>query len=1092
MNINNNNKMGSTALSSFIGQAYGEMIGGDNELSFSQSRIWLQDQLSGGSHHLNLAVALKLSGSLNQASLQRAFDLLLARHQSLHTCFQVGENDSVIPVFLQALSLEMPVTDLSDMAAGAREAEIATLLSAEVGRPFDLARDLMLRAHLLKVAADEHILLVISHAMACDPSSMKVLLNELGIMYSASEQGKEKPLMPITLKYSDYAHWQRYGLQTGVFDQQLAYWEQQLKGLPLVHGLPLDHPRPAIQTFNGDVHVSTLDQASHELLAALCREQGASLFAGLHAVFSILMSRYSNIDDIVIGTQADNRQHSGAAGLIGSLMNFLVLRSNLAGDPDFLEVLALSRETIQQAYEHQQLPFECVIKQQQLKSGLSHSPLFQVVMTLQQEDESCLVLPGIEVSELKLKGVGSTQFDLSLNILEKAQGLELAWEFNTDLFNQETIQQMARHFEVLLSALSQSPNRHVFGHELVTEQERQQLLLGWNNTATDWPSNRCIHEFFEARVSLQPELEAVRCDGTYLTYEDLNRRANQLAHYLKAQGVKPETLVGVCVERSLDMVVAILAILKAGGAYLPLDPDYPESRLAYMLSDSGVDIVLTQSQVLDSLPFLESWALCLDDAQLAIRLTAMPSDNLSVSSVGLCAEHLAYVIYTSGSTGKPKGVMVEHRNTAALLAWALDFYSRETFGCVLASTSMCFDLSIFEIFAPLAAGGSVLIVKNILNFFETDALDKVTLVNTVPSAAKILLSGKKLPVKLKTINLAGEALKQDLVDSLYQAGFSSVYDLYGPSEDTTYSTYKLRTAKGRASIGTGIANTQLYVLTQSGQLAPKGVSGELYIGGAGLTRGYLNRPELNDEKFVTNPFYDGLGSNSSKRLYRTGDLVRWLPSGELEYLGRIDHQVKVRGYRIELGEIEHVLEECDGIKEAVVLAREAGGNDKRLVGYLVATGADSYEARLIEEARQHARKTLPDYMVPTAFVLLEHLPLTANGKIDRNALPEPNIEALRPEYVAPQTETEKGLSGIWQEVLEIDRVGVLDDFFQLGGHSLLVMKLLAKIEKRLHVKLSVTYTFTMGNLSALAQHIDALTGKHDPDNNSEELDFFEI
>ncbi|MBQ4880458.1 amino acid adenylation domain-containing protein [Pseudoalteromonas luteoviolacea] len=1092
MNINNNNKLVSTTLSSFIGQAYGEKAGRENELSFGQSRIWLQDQLNCGSHHLNLARVLKLSGNLNLVSLKRSFDLLIARHQSLHTCFPSTVQGEAATLRHQSFSLEMPVTDLSPLAEGVREAELAFLLSAEAGRPFDLTRDLMLRVHLLKISAQEHILLVITHAIACDPRSMKILLNELGALYSACEQGKKEALTPITLLYADYVSWQRHCLQTGAFDQQLAYWEQQLKGLPLVHGLPLDYPRPAVQTFIGDVYVSKIDQTSYRLLIDLCRDQGVSLFAGLHAVFSILMSRYSNTDDIVLGTRVDNRQQSGTSGIIGGLMNLLVLRSSLAGAPNFLETLALSGETIQQAYEHQQLPFDCVIKHLQPQSDLSHSPLFQIMMTLEEEDESFLALPGIEVSELNLKNFGGAQFDLNLNIVEKAQGLELSWEFNTALFNQETIQQMAGHFEILLSAVLQSPNTNVFAHELVIGQERQQLLHSWNNTAIDWPSNKCIHEFFEVRASLHPEQEAVRCDGTYLTYGELNHRANQLAYYLKAKGVKPDTLVGVCVERSLDMMVSILAILKAGGAYLPLDPDYPETRLAYMLSDSGIDIVLTQARVLDSLPFLKNLALCIDDEQLAIRLSAMPSDNLPVSSLGLGAEHLAYVIYTSGSTGRPKGVMVEHGNTVALLAWALGMYSQQTLECVLASTSMCFDLSIFEMFAPLAAGGSVLIVKNILDFSEADDIDKVTLVNTVPSAAQVLLTGVKLPAKLKTVNLAGEALKQELVDGLYQAGFSSVYDLYGPSEDTTYSTYKLRTANGRASIGTAIANTQLYVLTPSGQLAPIGVSGELYIGGAGLTRGYLNRPELNDEKFVANPFYGGPGSNSSKRLYRTGDLVRWLPCGELEYLGRIDHQVKVRGFRIELGEIEHVLEDCEGIKDAVVLARESDNNDKRLVAYLVATGSDSHEARLMEEVRQQARKTLPEYMVPAAFVLLEHLPLTANGKLDRSALPEPDMKVLRAEYVAPKTETEKILSGIWQEVLEIERVGVLDDFFHLGGHSLLVMKMLAKIEKRLHVKLSVTYTFTMGNLSALALHIDVLTGRHNPDNNSEELDFFEI
>ncbi|MEN9865680.1 MAG: hypothetical protein RL748_1270, partial [Pseudomonadota bacterium] len=1032
-------------------------------LSFAQQRLWLLDHIDGGSAHYNMSGTLRLSGAINHDALNRAYTSVLERHESLRTNFCIGNDGQPLQVVQPSMPFLVPITDLSALQEDERQRQITRLIAEEAGREFNLSQDLMLRTSLLKLAADEHILLVTMHHIASDGWSMAILINEVSALYRAYVQGRKNPLSPLAIQYIDYAHWQRTWLQGEVLDQQLEYWATQLNKLPAVHGLPLDYPRPKVQTFIGNTYHTYLDGVTFQALNALCQANGATLFMGLHAAFSVLLARYSNETDIVIGSPIANREQPEVAGLIGFFVNTLVLRCDLSDNPDFITLLQQSKRMLMGAYEHQQVPFEQIVERLQPQRSRNHSALFQIMLVLQNNQAGVLALPGLSASAIDPDG-SIAKYDLTLNIVDTAQGLQLGWNYNTDLFEATTIERMAAHFAIVLQSLTQAPGQSVFQATMLSAAEQHQLLVEWNDTASDYPHEQCIHHLFEQQVEKNPDAVALVCNHQQLTYRELNQRANQLAHYLiEHKQVKPDTLVGICLERSLEMVVGILGILKAGAAYVPLDPDYPAARLAYMVADAKLTTILTQRHVCRTSLNNDVHAVCLDAELVQQQCRAQAVTNIPASQIGLQSHHLAYLIYTSGSTGNPKGVMVAHRNTVAFLSWALVTYDQQQLRCVLASTSVCFDLSIFEMFAPLSVGGTALIVKNILELHPDLSEPNITLINTVPSAMEALLAGNRIPKSVTTVNLAGEPLKQKIVDSLYSKGINAVYDLYGPSEDTTYSTYVLRTFRGVASIGKPIHNSQVYVLNPLGQLVPVHTAGELYIGGAGLARGYLNRPELTAEKFIANPFYDKTNPASSERLYRTGDLVRWRHDGNLEFLGRIDHQVKIRGFRIELGEIEQALASHPQVKDALVLAKESASGDKRLLAYVVSAGVAT------EQLRQHLAQTLPDYMIPAVFVLLERFPLTPNGKVDRKALPEPDTSASQAHHVAPRTDMEHALCALWQEVLGVERVGITDDFFRLGGHSLSATRLMARINQTFNVALPLKTLFHCPTLGELAQ-----------------------
>jgi len=1059
-------------------------------LSFPQQRLWLLDQIDGGSAHYNIPAALRLVGNLNEAAAQQAFTTILERHESLRTCFVAGNDGQPRQVIQPAAEFVVPLIDLTEMDEHLRQGRLTQCIADEAHRVFDLSCDLMLRAQLIKIATDEHIVLVTMHHIASDGWSMSILINEFSALYSAYVQGLENPLPPLTIQYADYAQWQRNWLQGEVLKQQLGYWEKQLAALPVVHSLPLDYPRPAVQGFSGKTVKTTINAHARKTLTALCHAQGATLFMGLHAAFSVLLARYSNEKDIVVGSPIANREQAEIAGLIGFFVNTLVLRSDLSQNPDFISLLDQSKSMLLDAYAHQQVPFEQIVERLQPERSLSHSALFQVMLVLQNNEQGILELP-----ELSLSPVGQSadvaKFDLTLNVFESEQGLNLECEYNTDLFTHDTITRMATHFAILLNALIAAPHENVFKVEMLSAQERQQLLIDWNNTQVDYPKDKCIHELFEAQVENNPDAIAVIFENQQLTYAELNQNANQLAHYLiQEKNLKPDTLVGICVERSLEMVVGILAILKAGGAYVPLDPEYPEARLKYMLDDARLGTVLTQCHLRETTPVTDQQALCLDDEKFQQQLQTHSINNPDTKQLGLTSGHLAYVIYTSGSTGNPKGSLLKHTSLCNLALAQIEKFCVTPASRVLQFASIAFDAATSELFMALGQGAAVILLTN-------QAVKSPTTISTIVEQNYIThatLPPVLLPLlnisqwhSVQTLVVAGDACSQHLAkkwskDRLF-------INAYGPSEITVCATVGFYTQdQSVLHIGKPIHNIQTYVLNEQLKLTSQGIVGELHIGGVGLAREYLNRPGLTTEKFIPNPFYDKNNTSSSERLYKTGDLVRWLPDGNLEFLGRIDHQVKIRGFRIELGEIENALWSYATVKDAIVITKEFNADDKRLVAYVVTdvkTSVNSVENssdvishhETIESLREHLSQSLPDYMVPNAFVLLDQLPLTPNGKVDRKALPEPDFSARQNIYVAPRTETEKLLCEIWKDVLGVERISIHDNFFQLGGHSLLIMQMIPRLQTR-GLSMAARQLFTTPTLCDLAKVLEKNQSNH--------------
>jgi amino acid adenylation domain-containing protein len=800
--------------------------------------------------------------------------------------------------------------------------------------------------------------------------------------------------------------------------------------------LPTDRPRPAVPTFRSARQPLALTPILTQALQALSEREGVSLFVLLSAAFQTLLYRYSHQEEIVVGTGA-----ACACGC-GPFANTRVLRTEFSEGLSFRALLGRVQQAVLEADAH---------------------PPFQVMVVFQEAPTPARALPGR--TRLPPNGdSGAAPCELLLDLSQTSEGLCGWLEYSADLFDAATIARMAGHFRTLLEGIVADPEQPLWKLPLLTPAERHQILVEWNRTQADSPQEDGIHQFFEQQVERTPDAVAVVCGEEQWTYAQLNGRANQLARYLQRLGVGPEVLVGICAERSLEMVVGLLGILKAGGAYVPLDPTYPKERLAFMLEDTKAHVLLTQEKLHSELPTHTARVVLLDTDWEAIA----QESEANLSSQGT-AKNLAYVIYTSGSTGRPKGVAIEHRNTSALLNWARKVFRPEDLAGVLASTSICFDLSVFELFVPLSWGGKVILAENALQLPDLPAARDVTLINTVPSAIAALLQIQGVPASVRIVNLAGEPLQTRLVQQLYeQRTIEKVFDLYGPSEGTTYSTFSLRRTNGPATIGRPIDNTQIYLLDAHLQPVPIGVPGELYIGGAGLARGYLNRPELTAERFIPNPFRDETGPVSPSRLYKTGDLARYLPDGNIEFLGRIDHQVKIRGYRIELGEVEAALGQHPAIRQAVVLGREDQPGHKRLVAYVVPHRAPAPGS---QELRGFLTATLPEYMVPSAFVTLNALPLTPSGKVDRKALPRPEPDRAGQDrgLTAPRDSFELQLTQIWEQVLGTRPIGVTESFFDLGGHSLLAVRVFLEIEKWWGKKLPLATLFEAPTVEQLAR-----------------------
>ncbi|MEH2355880.1 amino acid adenylation domain-containing protein [Nostoc sp.] len=1098
-------------------------------LSFAQERLWLLNQLEPDSPFYNEQIALKLHGQLNVVALEQSLNKIIERHEALRTNFRTFDEQPV-QVIADSLTLSVPVVDLTHLPESEREIACQQLATTEAAQLFDLASSPLIRACVVKLTEVEYALLLTVHHILVDGWSTGILMRELATIYSALCNNLSPELPELPIQYADFAIWQRQWLQKEVLQTQLDYWKQLLKNAPTLLELPTDRPRPAIQNYRGAVQYVELSNELSQAIANFSRQEGATLFMTLFTAYVTLLYRYTGSDDIVVGTPIANRDRLELEGLIGFFVNTLVLRTDLSGNPSFKELLSRVRQVTLLSYAHPDLPFEELVKALQPQRDLSHTPLFQVMFVLQNAPISEVEMAGLTISSLPTQSAVA-KFDLTLSLQNTATGLVGVWEYNADLFDASTIERMSGHFQTLLQGIVANPEQQIAQLPLLTQVEQHQLLVDWNSTQVDYPQDKCIHQLFEEQVKRTPDAVAVVFDNQQLTYHQLNCRANQLAHYLRSVGVGADVLVGLCVERSLEMMVGLLGILKAGGAYVPLDPEYPQDRLSFMLEDTQLSVLLIQQHLIERLPKHQVQLVCLDTEWQSI---SQLSDFDLVNSTS--SENLAYVIYTSGSTGKPKGVMIQHQSLvnltqAAIVEYGLSNACNGQSQRILQFLSICFDAAAAEIYPPLSSGATVVLrTQEMLSSVQTliqKCRDWGITVLSLPTAYwhqltfELVNADLLLPDCIRLVIIGGEhPLEQRFRMWQQHIGeYPQLINAYGPTEATVEVTCTLLGIdQQKLTIGRPIYNTQIYILDQYLQPVPIGVPGELHIGGAGLARGYLNRPELTNEKFISNPFKRGRGQGAGSRgqgaggrgeienqfsncdrqactkysrLYKTGDLARYLSSGDIEYLGRIDNQVKIRGFRIELGEIETALSEHGDVQSCCVIAREDTPGEKRLVAYVVLypqvtctepvlSAASRREGRsrstpTIDQLRYSLRVKLPEYMVPNAFVLLESLPLTPNGKVDRRALPAPDLQSeQKDKYVTPRTPIEEMLALLWTQVLKLERVGIHDNFFEIGGHSLLATQLLSRIRNIFKVELPLRELFAKATIAELAQSIGQL------------------
>ncbi len=1034
-------------------------------LSFAQQRLWFLDQLEPGTALYNIPANLRLTGDLDVPALERTLTEVVRRHEALRTVFRAF-GEAPRQVVLPPAPVPLPLEDLSALGGDARGEALRERIRAEAARPFDLEAGPLFRAMLVRTGPREHVLVTGMHHIVSDGWSLGVLVREIGALYDAFSRGLPSPLPELPLQYADVALWQRENLEGEALEQQVAYWREQLAGAPTVLDLPTDRPRPAVQTFAGATYGIEIPAPLAERLRALGRRGDATLFMTLLAALQVLLARWSGQRDVLVGSPIAGRTYSELEELIGFFVNTLVLRARMDDDPPFLELLGRVREATLGAYGNQDVPFERLVEELNPPRDMSRSPLFQVNFTLQSQGAQA-AQGGALAIEMMSGESAVEKFDLTVGAVDAPDGLRCWFNYNTSLFDEATIARMAQGFHTLLHDAAARPEARVSALELLPAEERALVVRTWNDTDGPYPSDRCVHHLFEAQAARVPDAIALVAEDGSLTYAELNARANRLARHLARRGVGPEVRVGLCVERGLEMVVAILGVLKAGGAYVPLDPAYPAERLAFMLADSAASVLLTQDRLRAVLPADAGVeVLSLDGAAAAIA-----AEDGHDADGGAGPDNLAYVIYTSGSTGRPKGVAVDHRSVNAYLAWAGESYPT---GSSAVHSTLSFDLTITSLIVPLVHGGRVELMREadpveaLAARLEQDTgVDLLKLTPTHLRALGDLLDGKKPGAGAACLVVGGEALTGEHL-AFWRTAFprAVLINEYGPTEGAVGCCISVHAmgdvGPGPVSIGRPTPNTRLYSLEAGGLPAPVGVQGELYIGGAQVVRGYWSRPALTAERFVPDPF----SAHPGARMYRTGDRVRWTRDGTLDYLGRLDEQVKIRGYRIEPGEIEARLMDHPGVRECAVIAREDTPGDRRIVAYVVG-GADP------DALRAHLRERLPEYMVPAAFVAMESLPLTTNAKLDRKALPAPEYAAAGETYEAPATPTEQTIADIWADILPVERVGATDNFFELGGHSLLATRVIARVRAALDVTLPVRTLFEAHTVRALAARVDA-------------------
>jgi amino acid adenylation domain-containing protein len=1048
--------------------------GAELRLSFAQERLWFLDQLEPGTSFYNVPSATRFGGPFSTDAMSRAFQEIVRRHEVLRTTFAVQDGQP-IQVIDEGAAAPLAVVDLGPLAPAAREEAARFAVRDEAARPFDLAVGPMVRGQILRLGDEEHVLLLTMHHIVSDASTRGIFQRELMALYAAFTRGQPSPLAELPIQYADYAHWQRRWLDGEILEKQLAYWKTHLDGAPTALVLPTDRGRPPVQTHHGDRRTASLPAATLAALKELSRREGMTLFMTLLAATYTLLHRYSGQEDILVGSPVLNRSRRETEGLIGFFVNTLVLRAQPTGDLVFRDLLQQVREACLGGYAHQDIPFERLVQELAPDRDLSRSPLFQVMFTLETFTGDGGSGGG---GGLKMRAVNAptttAKFDLMIGMAETPNGLGIGLEYNTDLFDGATIDRMLQHLRRVIEAVAADADQKLRDVPLLSDEERSRLLVTWNDTRTDYPREASVHALFEATVDARPEALALVFGDERITYRELDRRSNQVAHHLRRRGVREETPVGVLAERSIEMIVAVLGILKAGGAYVPLDADYPAARLAFLIEDSGVKLIVGAGRFPAA---MEAHALVRLDVD---REVIAAESDARLGDVAASGSSLAYIMYTSGSTGTPKGVCAPHRAVVRLVrnTGYAPFGDDETF---LQFAPLAFDASTFEIWGPLLNGGRLVIYapgiaalsdlgdvirsQGVTTLWLTTGLFNAMVEENVQGLAslrRILTGGDSLSV----------AHVQTAIDALPNV---ELINGYGPTEGTTFTTCHAiphARATGAISIGRPIANTRVYILDPHLAPAPIGVFGELYVGGDGVARGYLNRPELTAERFIASPFVEG------DRLYKTGDLARWMPDGTIAFGGRRDFQVKIRGFRIELGEIEVALGAHPAMRECTVIVREDSPGEKRLVAYVVPTSPEAAPAPT--ELRAFLKESLPDYMIPTVFVTLAALPLTANGKVDRAALPAPTEGGAAPgsTTVAPRDELEAQIVTIWRRVLNISRVGITDSFFDLGGHSMLAVRMASELKKVLGRTIPLMSLFEAQTIEQIADLLREGPAKH--------------
>jgi len=1035
--------------------------------SFGQQRLWFLDQLEPGTAAYNLARAFSIVGPLDVGVLQRALQTIVLRHASLRTVFD-SVNGECRQVVLPDINTDIPVHDLSETVESNRDAEAVEIISAEAKEPFDLSEGPLLRCRLVRLGPEHHIFLMVLHHIIVDGWSISILFRELTSCYASLLNGERPALPAIPLQYADYAQWQREYMTGEVLDRQLEYWKSKLADAPLVLDLATDHPRPAIASWHGATEEIIVDSDALAILKGLAQSENCTLFMVVMAAFQALLWRYTKQGSIVVGTPVAARNEVEFEGLVGLFVNTLVFRCDFPEDLTFRELMRQVRTFALDSYAHQDLPFEKLVESLVPQRSLDLHPLFQVLFTFQNIPKQVFQIPGLSIKEIGFE-TGISKMDLSVEVWDDGQ-LHCQFEYRTDLFEKSTIERMLGHFENLLRAASKNPDLRVGELNMMSVRERAQVLTEWNSTAANYDRSVTIPQAFERQVERAPDAVAVIHEGRRWSFREVNQAANRVARLLVKKGIGRESLVGVFLERSPEMVIALMGILKSGAAYVPMDPSYPEERTRFIIRDASLAAIVSNSSIKHILPGEIENVVSTDDEESLDREAA---DNLGVAISG---EDRAYVIYTSGSTGVPKGVEGIHRASMNRFSWMWRTYPFQDDEVCCQKTNLGFVDSIWEIFGPLLAGvPNVIIPQDAVRdpqlFLDALAREHVTRIVLVPSQLRAILEYsaelKQRVPKLTLWSCSGEALPVELAHRFRQAfPEATMLNIYGSSEvaaDATWHRVSEHDAGNTVAIGRPINNSQVYIVDEYSNAVPIGIPGEIYIGGDGLARGYWNRPELTQQRFVEN----WLAPERSRRLYKTGDLGRWRSNGEIEYLGRTDTQVKLRGMRIELGEIESVLCGHPEVQQAVVIVRGAA-EQQRLAAYLVTT------ASAVGELRSYVRSKLPEYMVPSEYSQLEKSPLLPSGKVNRAALAQSEAKALvdGQDWVGPRNEVEAQLATIWSELLKLEKLGVEQNFFELGGHSLLVLQMTARVRRTLEVELPARAVFENPTISRLAGEVE--------------------